>query len=437
MKIKRSVWLFDFTIAAFFLALLALTACKPGLVSGQPLTPAPTLSLEQTSSTEFVTDDFDAVHAPIKDSGNEYLIFGNLAVSKPAVDLSPELAVFLGRWEGYNFGPPIKKDRKAVLVVQEINTQGGTAYGWSGTNLQYPDLVDEFHFRVVQGDTPSIEWQKLWPGGVRETVTFTYDRQKDQLTGWLKFSVNATPDGPYVLTRERSFYVYKDYAQYLESKHIYARTYQDGTLQGYGKGYLVYLPEGYEANPKKAWPLIFFLHGAGDRGDNVFLTAKASPFMFIREQEPLPFIIVAPLLSAGYTSFPEAYLDGVLAEARANYRIDPKRMYLTGLSMGGEGTYRFALHQPRTFAAIAPLCAFLENANAAAMKSLRAVPVWAIHGDEDTIIPLAWGQQPVNALTEAGGEVQFTILEGHDHDVWTDTYSDPAFYDWLLQHQKP
>jgi len=65
------------------------------------------------------------------------------------------------------------------------------------------------------------------------------------------------------------------------------------------------------------------------------------------------------------------------------------------------------------------------------------LPVWAIHGADDEIIPLTYGQQPADALKKLGGNIQFTVLAGHDHDTWTDTYSDSAFYDWLLQHQKP
>ncbi len=95
----------------------------------------------------------------------------------------------------------------------------------------------------------------------------------------------------------------------------------------------------------------------------MFLLAKASPFMSIREKGPLPFVIAAPLLSASsdYSSFPEAYLDGVLAEIQADYRVDAKRIYVTGLSMGGEATYRFAVHHPETFAAIAPLSAYRRS----------------------------------------------------------------------------
>ena len=126
----------------------------------------------------------------------------------------------------------------------------------------------------------------------------------------------------------------------------------------------------------------------------------------------------------------------MLAQAQAEYRVDAKRMYLTGMSMGGIAAYDFALHHPDTFAAMALLTAFVPNADAATMSSIRALPVWAIHGADDTVIPLRLAQQTVNALQSAGGNVRLTVLQNHDHDVWTDTYSDQAFYDWLLQ-QRP
>lgn len=108
---------------------------------------------------------------------------------------------------------------------------------------------------------------------------------------------------------------------------------------------------------------------------------------------------------------------------------------MTGLSMGGEATYRYALHQPDMFAAIAPLAAYLSSPPS--MDPIKDLPVWAIHGADDFVVPLTLAQQPVEALKQAGGDIRFTIMEGHDHDVWTDTYSDPQFYDWLLEHQKP
>jgi predicted esterase len=437
MKTKRWIITISFVVVGLMTGSLIISGCGPGQWLGPTLTPVPTYSLEETSMEDFVIEDFDAVHAPVGGDANEYLILGNVPVSPPAADLPPELAAFLGRWEGYSYAPPVKKDWKFVLVIQEITAQGGKAFLWAGTNLQYPGWVKEIRFRVVPGATPSTECEYRDDNG-QSVFTFAYDRDKDMLQGWQKIPAYDSSWGPIELGRERSFYVYKDYARYLADKRIYPIEYQDDVFPlFYGKGYLLYLPEGYEDDPEQTWPLIIFLHGSGDRGDNLFLLAKASPFMMIREQEPLPFIIVAPLLGTSeyYASFPEKYMDGVLEQALGDYRVDQKRIYVTGLSIGGEATYRFALHRPDTFAAIAPLAAFLYSAPS--MESIKDLPVWAIHGADDTVVPLSVAQQPVDALRLAGGNVRFTVLEGHDHDVWTDTYSDPQFYDWLLQHHRP
>jgi predicted peptidase len=183
--------------------------------------------------------------------------------------------------------------------------------------------------------------------------------------------------------------------------------------------------------------MILFLHGTGDRGDNVFLPAKASPLTMIREQGPLPFIIVAPLLgnSGYYGSFPESYLDGVLEQVLSDYRVDRTRIYGTGVSIGGEAVYRFAVHRPDLFAAIAPLSGYLESVSG--LERLSGLPVWVVHGEDDPVIPLIKAQRDVDALKQAGADVVFTVLENHDHDTWTDTYSDSFFYDWLLRHARP
>ena len=275
MNTKRWSATTGLIITTLFAVLLGLAGCGPGQ-STTP-TPLPTLSLDQTSVNEFAITNFDAVHSPANGDTNQYLILGNLPVSKPAADLDSKLAAFLGRWEGYSYAPPVKKDRKIVLVIQEITAQEGKAVGWSGTNLQYPDRFGEIHFRVLPGDAPSIEFQIFWPGNNREIDTYTYDRDKDLLTGWAKLSANNSDYGPIEFKRDQSFYIYKDYAKYLGGKRIYSKSYQNSELQRYGMGYLLYLPEGYEERPEKTWPLIFFLHGYGDRGDNVFLLAKASP----------------------------------------------------------------------------------------------------------------------------------------------------------------
>jgi predicted esterase len=432
----------SFPIAILF---ILLSGCSPQSAASVPVmaTAAPTiqatLSIKETSAVKFDITDFSAVHAPVNGDANEHLIFGNLPVMLPASDIPADLSVFLGRWEGYSFAPPVKKDRKLVLQIAEISEQGGKLYGWTGTNLQFPDEVAEVHFRVVRKESPTIEFQMTWIDGSQLVASFTYDKEKEILRGQLGPAGSSTPNDVYELTRGRSFFVYKDYAKYLAGKQITTHEFHNLAMAQYSKGYMLYLPEGYGADSKKTWPLIFFFHGSGDRGKNLLLLAKASPFMYIREKGPLQAIIAAPLLKKvdAYSVFPEEFMDGALDEILADYRVDAKRVYLTGMSLGGEATYRFALHRPDVFAAISPLCAFMPQISNMDMKSIKDIPVWAFHGADDTVVKLSWGKQPVDALKAAGGNVKFTVLPNHDHDVWTDTYSDPPFYDWLLAQKKP
>ncbi len=217
-----------------------------------------------------------------------------------------------------------------------------------------------------------------------------------------------------------------------------------------GNGYLVYLPPGYETDPGKRWPLLLFMHGMGDRGDNLFLLAKASPFKMIREKGPLPFVIVAPLLSGSpdFFSFPGKYIEGVLDEVTKRYGIDEKRVYLVGLSLGGEAAYRFSMEHPERIAAMASLGGMLaihvpsyypreiQELAGIPLSRLEDVPAWQIHGSGDAIVPVQLARRLVDDFARAGVKVRFTELTDHEHDVWSDTFADPAFYRWFLQYQK-
>ncbi len=435
--------------------IVGLAACGPGTSpastlippTGTPATPTPTpaaapttpLALEQTSVKPFAIPDFDAVHAPVAGDPNRFLIYGKIPVEPPAPDLPPELAAFLGRWEGYGDNPGVKKDMKIVTVLQSITEQDGWSFGWGGTNLQYPSFTQKVHFRVVPGADPAIEWQYDSPDYGTQINTFTYDRDQDVLRGYARLPKYNFTSPPIILTRGRSFDVYKDYPAYLAGLHISAKTYRNPDLARYGAGYLLYLPEGYEEHSDQTWPLIYFLHGSGDRGDNVYLLAKASPFMMIREHGPLPAIIAAPLLSsaAEYPAFPDDYVAGALAEIRADYQVDPQRVYVTGMSLGGIAAYRLAMRQPGQLAALAPLSTAADPETLQKIVALKDLPVRAIQGADDPIFPVAKARQAPDALQAAGGNVQFVVLPGHDHDTWTDTYADPAFYQWLLAQQRP
>jgi poly(3-hydroxybutyrate) depolymerase len=418
------------------------------LMAGAALFPAMAAPDLPNGWSHFVITDFDRVHSRLAGDPYQYLIFGNIATEPPAPDLPQDLAVFAGRWEGVDVSPPVKNDLKMVLVIRKITAAGGEGVLWGGANLQYPMDVKQFHFNVVRDEEVAIE-SKTWEAGNAGTLRFSYDPASRCLRGGFKAPGSGRFAREIILSRKRSFTVCKDYPAYLESKHIHARTFRDTGLAGYGRDYLVYLPREYEATPGRRWPLLFFLCGTGDRGDNVFLLAKASPYRFIRERADLPFIIVAPSLRdcAGFRSFPVPYLEGALREILADYRVDRTRIYLTGISMGGEAVYRLALHHPETFAAIAPLAAALpghipgfERENATIkdipLSRLKNLPIWAIHGADDQLVPLSAARSTVAELKKAGVPINFSVLSDHDHDVWTDTYGDPNFYQWFLKYKK-
>ncbi len=420
-----------------------------------PATPAGT-DLAPAPWKDFQIADFEAIHSPVNGDANQYLIFGNIPVSPPSQDLSPDLARFLGRWEGYDYLPPVAKDNKGVLVIQQISGQGGKAYLWGASILQNPFWVKEIDFKVVPGTPPAIQWSGDLSGGPnglygQGIFRLTYDRAQDRLVGSIASASGGSSANADRIEfgRGQSYYVYKDYARYFADHSIYPKDYRNKQLQEYGQGYLVYLPLSYDQNPGQKWPLIFFLIGTGERGEDPFPLAKHGPFQMILQKGSLPFIIVAPMLhvSTAFRSFPENYLDGALEEVLADYRIDPQRVYLTGLSMGGEATYRYALHRPEAFAALAPFAAFNPEYVPSSrwegfkpftlpMDRIKDIPVWAFHGSDDPVIPLAAAQRTVDDLRKAGGNVKFTILQGYDHNAWSEAYLDLAFYDWFLQFQK-
>jgi len=197
----------------------------------------------------------------------------------------------------------------------------------------------------------------------------------------------------------------------------------------YKYDYLVILPDNYK--PSDKLPLLFFLHGAGERGENLQQVKKHGPFKAIKEKG-VQTIIVAPQCPKDEWWNPEV-LAGLLDEIQKKYSVDETRVYVTGLSMGGYGAWALAAHDPDRFAAVAPICGGGDPADA---KKLIGIPVWAFHGDKDTSVALTKGQAMIDSLKEAGGDPKFTVYEGVGHDSWTKTYEDPAFYTWLFAQQR-
>jgi predicted peptidase len=196
--------------------------------------------------------------------------------------------------------------------------------------------------------------------------------------------------------------------------------------------YLLYLPKDYD--PQKRWPLVLFLHGSGQRGTDLTSVTKHGLPKLVEEGQDFPFILVSPQCpkrSGWYVQTPA--LNVLLDEIEGSYAVDPDRIYVTGLSMGGYGTWGLAVSNPQRFAALMPICGAGDPEEISVIKH---VPTWVFHGDKDDVVPLAEVEATVNALKACGGNVKFTVYPGVGHNSWTQTYNNPEVYTWLLSHHK-
>lgn len=194
--------------------------------------------------------------------------------------------------------------------------------------------------------------------------------------------------------------------------------------------YLLCLPKDYASQP--AWPLLLFLHGAGERGTNLEAVKKHGPPKLIAAGQAFPFIVVAPQCPNDRWWEPVT-LSALLDEIVEKYRVDRDRIYVTGLSMGGFGTWSLAASTPNRFAAIAPVCGGGEPYWA---RTLTHLPTWIFHGGKDGVVPLQRSEQMQQAMKKQGADVKLTVYPEAGHDSWTATYANPEFYDWLLTHRR-
>ena len=198
--------------------------------------------------------------------------------------------------------------------------------------------------------------------------------------------------------------------------------------------HVVYTPDDYAADPSKRWPVLLFLHGSGD-GETREALHKWGPPHQIAQGRKFPFILVAPRSPPGPTQWWYApQLGELLDDIEKNYRVDKDRIYVTGLSMGGYGTWRLASEFPHRFAAIAPICGGWDETEA---PRLAHLPVWAFHGDQDKSVPVEYTLTMIDALKKAGANPRLTIYPGVGHNCWEPAYSGQELYDWLLAQHRP
>lgn len=197
--------------------------------------------------------------------------------------------------------------------------------------------------------------------------------------------------------------------------------------------YIVYIPENYTTNSK--WPLLLSLHGSGERGNNIDDVKKWGIHKILREDNNFPFIVVSPQCPSGEIwEMQFNMLKELLDEIEDNYSIDKEREYLTGYSLGAYGTWNFAILNPERFAAIVPVSGGAISPKKA--MSLKQLPIWVAHGDNDTVVEFEESKRIVDCLEKYNPNTIFKVYKGAGHEVCTLAYEEPELYQWLLRQKR-
>jgi predicted peptidase len=215
-----------------------------------------------------------------------------------------------------------------------------------------------------------------------------------------------------------------------------------GGTQNLTVRFMLFVPRDYK-DDGAPWPLLLFLHGYGECSDTDLDRVKIhGPAKIVDSRPDFPFVLVTPQCPTFERDMdkiikawrPEQLIQ-LLDQVSHELNIDRRRVYVTGLSMGGFGTWRIVAAHPERFAAAVPICGGGEPETMAA--ALRDVPIWAFHGAKDEVVPLVRSQEMVDAVRRAGGNVRFTVYPDVAHDCWVRTYDNQQVYDWLLSHRRP
>jgi predicted peptidase len=200
--------------------------------------------------------------------------------------------------------------------------------------------------------------------------------------------------------------------------------------------YFEYLPAEYDSDTTRRWPLVIFLHGMGQRGSDLSLVNVNGLSSMAAAGSEFPFVLIAPQCPMGnFWDLMDDELEALLQHAIDTYRVDVSRLYLTGLSMGGFGTWGFATRHPQALAAIVPICGGgdFRRDFPEAVRTIRHVPVWAFHGADDDVVSPEMSSSLIDELKIAGAtDVRLTVYEGVGHNCWERAYATDELFDWLL-----
>ncbi len=204
--------------------------------------------------------------------------------------------------------------------------------------------------------------------------------------------------------------------------------------------YVIFIPHNYDA--AKEYPLIMFLHGSGESGSDGKKQAETGLGNAIKKNEKaFPFFVLFPQASELRSAVRGRWSYGapdseralkILEITKKDYKINSKQLYLTGLSMGGFGTWSWVESKPEMWAAIAPVCG---AGNPAAAVKFKDIPCWCFHGDNDKSVPVEKSREMIEAMKKAGGKPKYDEFPGVGHNSWDKAYGNPELYSWFLEHR--
>lgn len=202
-----------------------------------------------------------------------------------------------------------------------------------------------------------------------------------------------------------------------------------------GYKFLLAVPDGYAADESKKWPLLVFLHGAGERGDDLNLLMKHGPPKLIAAGQKFEAIVVCPQVPTGEFWNPHG-VKALVDSVKQSHRVDEARVYLTGISMGGFGTFDTIAAYPDVFAAAIPICGG-AGINVVKFGPLKDMPVWIFHGGKDPVVPVAYSEMAMGWFKRnKAPDVKLTVYPDAQHDSWTQTYDNPEVWAWLFAQKR-
>lgn len=197
--------------------------------------------------------------------------------------------------------------------------------------------------------------------------------------------------------------------------------------------FLRYLPAKYNEDPNKKWPVIFSLHSVGERGDDINIVKRSALVVKAVKDADFRYILIAPQCKVtSWWDIPS--LEVLYAQVMKDYKVDPSRVYLTGMSMGGYGVWSWMQAKPDRFAAAVPICGEGSPDKGCILKDK---PLWVFHNADDPTVPVKGSRDMVNAIEACGGKlVKFSESATGGHDAWTRAYAEPTLFTWMDQYTK-